>query len=107
EGRIAFAGKFEAVQQLLGLGLLTVEPAEDSERFTRRNLVLQGGVLQRRSHLLFHLTGVQPRIDPEDLDVAFIRLTQTDDALNRSRLARPIGTQQAEDLAVTDFEAYA
>ena len=45
------------------------------------------------------------RVDAADFDRARVGLAQTDDALERCRLAGAIGTDQAEDLAILDVEA--
>ena len=107
ERRVGLVEKREALEERRRLGLVAVEGAEEGERLARRDLVLQGGRLQRRADLLFHLARPSSGIDAADLNRTLIGLAKADDAFDRRRLAGTVRPDEPEDLPVADLKAHA
>ena len=102
---VSFVEEREAFEKRCRFRLLTIERAEERQGLARRDLVLQCRRLQRRADFLLHFTRPAPGIDAADVDCAFVRFTQSDDTLDRRRLAGAVGADESEDLAVSDLEA--
>ena len=107
ERRVGLLEEREALQEGRRLRFPLIERAKEGQRLARRDLVLESSRLQRRADLFFHLARPLPGIEAADLDRASIWLTQPDDAFDSRRLARPVGSDEPEDLAIADLEAHA
>src|SRR5690606_4617114 len=102
---VAVRGEVEEVQELGGVGLLGVERAEDVERLTDGDLVVERGLLELDADVLADGPGVRLRVAPEEAHRAAVRAAQAGEALDRGGLARAVGAEDAEDLAAGDVEA--
>jgi hypothetical protein len=60
--------------------------------------------LQLHPETVHKLRPVALRIQPEHCDLAGVGRAQAGDALHRGRLARPVGSENPEDLSLLDRE---
>lgn len=103
---VELVGEAQGVDQLPPVGRLSIERAVQPHRLGDGELVGQLALLQLRAEHVPQLTGwVAVWIDAADPDAARVRGAQPLDTLDGRGLARPVGPQNAEDLALFDGEA--
>src|SRR5690606_20945897 len=99
-------GDAQRLQQLLRIGRVGVERGEQLHRLTHPQLVRQLALLQLSAELACHTRAIGTRVHSEHRHLPPVRHPQAFDALDGGRLARAVGAEDAEDLALLDGERH-
>ncbi len=86
-------------QDVAGRQAVAVEAAEHRDQFAEGGFLREAGLLQRDADPLADLVGLRVPAPAQDLDVARGRRVQPFEDLDRGRLARAVGAEQAEAFA--------
>ncbi len=103
---LALLDETQALEQLTGIVRLGVEAGVQVEGLDDAHLVRQPGLLQLDADHLPERGLLLGRVHAGDADAAAVALAQPTDALDRRRLPRPVGPQNAEDLPRLHREAH-
>lgn len=99
-----FGGYAELVEQRGGVGGVGVHGREEGQRLVDCDLGRQGGGLQLDADALAPPLGRVGRVLAEHVDIAAVGQAQALKAFHEGRLARAVGADDPEDLALGDLQ---
>ena len=104
EPGVALAVEAQAGEQRLAVHHAFVERRPEVHRLPHLDPLLEVGLLVLHADALPERGGVAVRVETEHADRAAVLPTQSLEAFHRGGLARAVGADQAEDLALEDVE---
>src|SRR5690554_1649617 len=102
--RVELLGETEAGREGDAVGGVGVERGEQLEGLAHADLGVQLALLELYADPLTQGRAVVGGVETQDADLAVVGRTQPREALDRRRLARPVGAEDPEDLPAADLE---